>query len=131
MSEKKPKGYRPTEPTEPPGPARLNMTVDEMHSMLVGGLAGMAGTYYQRKQTRLMQEQIDGLKGRDTSYAEWTAKWEQAADALAKIYPGLVTLNPTLAQMHLDLYSLNPCFNELNIILEKRLGPANFNRRPS
>jgi hypothetical protein len=29
--EKKPKGYRPT---EEPGPARLNMTVDEMHSML-------------------------------------------------------------------------------------------------
>lgn len=31
MTEKKPKGYRPT---EPPAPARLNMTVDEMHSML-------------------------------------------------------------------------------------------------
>jgi hypothetical protein len=61
---------------------------------LVGGLAGMAGTYYQRKQTRLMQEQIYGLRGRDTSYAEWTAKWEQAADVLTKIYPGFLVTNP-------------------------------------
>ena len=31
MASSKPRGYRPT---EEPGPARLNMTVDEMHSML-------------------------------------------------------------------------------------------------
>ena len=73
---------------------------------LVGGLAGMVGTYYQRKQTRLMQEQIDSLKGRDTSYAEWTGKWEQAADALVKIYPGSVNTSGSCAipmRTHADL----------------------------
>ena len=33
MSPKQPRGYRPT---EPPEPARLSMTIEEMHSMLQG-----------------------------------------------------------------------------------------------
>ncbi len=61
---------------------------------LVGGVAGIASAFYQRKQTRLMQDQMNDLRGRDTSYAEWTTKWEKAADALAKIYPGYVILQP-------------------------------------
>jgi len=61
---------------------------------VVGGGAGILSAFYQRKQTRLMQEQIWGLRGRDTSYAAWTAKWEQAADALTKICPGFVTMQP-------------------------------------
>src|SRR5260370_41184518 len=61
---------------------------------LVGGGAGILSAFYQRKQTRLMQEQISGLRSRDTSYDAWTAKWEQAADALTKICPGYVTARP-------------------------------------
>lgn len=61
---------------------------------LVGGLTGTLNALYQRKQTRLMQQQIDQLRSQDTSYAEWTAKWEQAADALKKIYPGYVITTP-------------------------------------
>ena len=61
---------------------------------LVGGGAGFLSAYYQRKQTRLMQEQITGLRSRDTSYDAWTAKWEQAADVLTKICPGYVTTRP-------------------------------------
>src|ERR1700730_15710658 len=34
---------------------------------LVGGGAGILSAFYQRKQTRLMQEQISGLRSRDTS----------------------------------------------------------------
>ncbi len=62
---------------------------------LIGGLAGILSAFYQRKQTRLMQEQIEGLRSRDSSYAEWTVKWEQAADALKKIYPGYVIVQPS------------------------------------
>ncbi len=77
------------------------MTPSELIGMLggavglVGGLAGMLSAFYQRKQTRLMQRQIDDLQGRDNSYAEWTLKWEQAADALKKVYPGYVTVKPS------------------------------------
>ncbi len=72
------------------------MTTEELIGVLggvvglVGGGAGVLGAFYQRKQTRLMQEQILGLQSRDTSYATWTAKWEQAADALTKTCPGYV-----------------------------------------
>ena len=62
---------------------------------LLGGFAGVMSAFYQRKQTRLMQEQIDGLRGRDTSYAEWTEKWERAADVLGKIYPGYIIVQPS------------------------------------
>ena len=61
---------------------------------LIGGATAILNAFYQRKQTRLMQEQIDQLRSLDTSYAEWTAKWEQAADALKKIYPGYVITRP-------------------------------------
>lgn len=62
---------------------------------LFGGLAGILSVFYQRKQTRLMQQQIEGLRSRDSSYAEWTANWEQAAEALSKICPGYVMVQPS------------------------------------
>ena len=58
---------------------------------LVGGVAAILSGIYQRKQTQLMQQQIRGLQSRDSAYDVWTEKWERAADALQKIYPGLVT----------------------------------------
>lgn len=61
---------------------------------LVGGLAGILSAIYQRQQTKLLRDQINGLRVRDTSYDEWTEKWEQAADALKKIYPGYVITKP-------------------------------------
>jgi len=89
---------------------------------LIGGAAGILSAFYQRKQTRLMQEQIVGFHSRDTSYAEWTAKWEQAADALAKIYPGYVIVAPSTTT---NAYAL--VFNEpLRQRIEHHLGKKIF-----
>jgi hypothetical protein len=89
---------------------------------LIGGLAGILSAFYQRKQTRLMQEQIEGLRSRDTSYAEWTAKWEQAADALAKIYPGIVMVQPSASARAFELVFSEP----LRQRIEHHLGKKTF-----
>lgn len=97
---------------------------------LVGGLAGIAGTYYQRKQTRLMQEQVDGLKGRDTSYSEWTAKWEQAADALAKIYPGFINTQPGTSTNASGLVFTKSLLQRIEHHLGKKTWTGKFQPKP-
>jgi hypothetical protein len=89
---------------------------------LIGGLAGILSTFYQRKQARLMQEQIEDLRSRDTSYAEWTAKWEHAADALAKIYPGYVIEQPSTSTPAYALVFSEP----LRQRIEHHLGKKRF-----
>jgi hypothetical protein len=57
---------------------------------LAGGTASIANALYLRKQTRLLQDQINSLRSKDASYAEWTLRWEKAVEALGKIYPGVI-----------------------------------------
>ena len=89
---------------------------------LIGGATAILNAFYQRKQTRLMQEQIDQLRSLDTSYAEWTAKWEQADNALKKIYPGYVITQPGTSKNASGLI-----FDDsLRVRIEHHLGKQTF-----
>jgi hypothetical protein len=88
---------------------------------LVGGGAGFLSAFYQRTQTRLMQEQISGLRSRDTSYAAWTEKWEQAADALAKICPGYVMVENSNSKNAYELVFSGPLRQRIEHHLGKQV----------
>lgn len=88
---------------------------------LVGGLAGILSAFYQRTQTQLMREQIKGLRDRDTSYAEWTAKWEEAADVLVKIYPGYVIVKPGTSTNAYELVFSEPLRRRIEHHLGKKI----------
>jgi len=59
-----------------------------------GGICGFLSLIYQRKQTRLMQEQMEHGRSEEQTYTEWVVKYDQAIEALIKISPGCVFIAP-------------------------------------
>lgn len=57
---------------------------------LLGGLCGFLSYLNQRKQTRILQEQIDALSKQDAAYAEWSTRLDQVIEALEKISPQFI-----------------------------------------
>ncbi len=57
---------------------------------LAGGISGVLSTVYQRRQTRLVQQQIDAIRRQEQKYLESSAKHDEVVDALTKIYGQLV-----------------------------------------
>jgi hypothetical protein len=110
------------------------MTTAELIGLLggavgfVGGRAGILSAFYQRKQTYLMQEQILGFRSRDTSFATWTAKWEQAADALTKIYPRYVMAQPSSSTNAFALVFSGPLRQRIEHHLGKKIFFTNKSR---
>lgn len=62
---------------------------------LVGGICGILSLINQRKRTKLMQQQVEGVRSVDAEYARWAAKFDEAVAALARIYPGYVITGPS------------------------------------
>lgn len=63
---------------------------------LIGGVCGLIGLIYVRKQTRLLQQQVDTVLKQDTDYAEWAGKLEQAVEALTRICGRTVNTGPSV-----------------------------------
>jgi len=69
---------------------------------LVGGIAGILSWLNQRKQTTVLQgqlevmrEQLHAAKHQEGTATEWARKFDEAAEALAKISPSRITTGPS------------------------------------
>lgn len=69
---------------------------------LAGGIAGILGWLNQRKQTAVLQGQLDVMreqlhaaKHQEGSAMEWARKLDEAGEALAKISPSRITTGPS------------------------------------
>jgi len=69
---------------------------------LVGGVAGILSWLNQRKQTSVLQgqlevmrEQFQTVKHQEGTATEWARKFDEAAEALAKISPSRITTGPS------------------------------------
>ncbi len=62
---------------------------------LVGGLCGIASLIYVRRQTLIMQRQLDDAESEKSGFVNWSEKYEQASTALVKIYSKLIYTGPS------------------------------------
>ncbi len=53
----------------------------------IGGCFGVASFFYVRRQTTLMNSQVRSEENRKADDAEWSAKFEKAANTLASVGP--------------------------------------------
>ncbi len=68
----------------------------------VGGLCGLWSLWYSRRQTILMEGQINKQDTQEKDELDWSERFERLANRLARISPGLtIQVNPIQNQCHL------------------------------
>lgn len=90
---------------------------------LIGGMCGIASLFIQRKQAKLLHQQILRELQNDSSVVEWAKKHDGAMNVLSKITSGVITTGPSRSENAYRLVFAEP---ELRQRIERHLGKIKF-----
>jgi hypothetical protein len=95
---------------------------------LAGGIAGILSWFNQRKQTlvlqgqlEIMREQFRATRHQEGTATEWALKFDEAAEVLAKISPSVITTAPsTICEAYKYIFGDEDLRRRIEIYLGRR-----------
>src|SRR5260370_10837834 len=99
----------------------------------IGGLCGLWSLWYARRQTHLMEQQMERQETQDRDDLDWSERFERLANQLVRINPGL-TIQPPGLQHQVCLYGSifpDPKFREAleNYVVQVNPSHTQFSQR--
>jgi len=100
----------------------------------VGGVCGLWSLWYSRRQTILVEQQIQKQDNQDKEELDWSERFEHLANQLSRINPGLQIQPPGNSSFAITLYSSifpDPKFREAleTYVVQVNSGRTQFSQR--